>query len=87
MTYNPDTVFLPGETLKEMMEERSLSYTQLGHDSGIGKLSVMDICAGIAPITQEIAERLEKYFNVPAVFWLALESNYQQWLRNKNNGT
>lgn len=80
MTYRPDYVSPPGETLQETLEAQGLSQAQLAERSGRPKKTINEIIQGKASITPETAHQLELVLGVPASFWLARETKYRAWL-------
>jgi len=80
--YNPDYSTHPGETLAETMCELEISMSDLGFlmdcDSAVPR-AIVD-CK--APITREIAEKLESALNISADFWMAMQNNYDGIQKN-----
>ena len=74
--YNPDVISSPGDTLKEMLEERGETHERLVEQ--VGSVAVAKgILLGETPITEDIALQLEKVSYVPAKFWLLRERHYR----------
>ena len=78
--YLPDTVSAPGETLRDLLEEMSLSQAELATRMGRPKKTISEIINGKASITTETALQLEMVLGVPADFWNAREHNYRDYL-------
>ena len=77
--YNPDYVSPPGDTLREILEERRISRPVLAKLIGFPLFMVNEIIEGKYPISPEIARRLEKILVKPtAEFWLERERLYRQ---------
>ena len=67
----------PGEILRfEFMEPLKLSQKQLARDLAVPVARISELVHGRRSITADTALRLEKYFGVPAQFWLNLQSRY-----------
>ena len=80
LTYAPEEVSPPGETLRDLMEERSLSQAELSRRLGRPAQAINEIIAGKKEITEETALELERVLQVPAQFWLAREARYREHL-------
>ena len=78
--YVPDVVSPPGETLLEILEERSMSQAELAERTGRPKKTINKIIKGKAAITPETALQFERVLNTPASFWNQRERNYREWL-------
>lgn len=81
--YLPELVSPPGDTLLELLDERHMTQVQLAERTGRPKKTINEIIKGKAPITPETALQLERVLGVPASFWNARESHYQQHLARK----
>lgn len=73
----PSKVFPPGDTLQEVLDLRSLSSVDLGLPG------VEDVLRG-GPLTQELAQELERVLGIEATFWNNLEMAYQTYLETHN---
>jgi len=82
LSYNPDWVSPPGDTIVDITEERGLSLEGLAVSLGMVKKDFTQLIRGEAPITLEIASKLEQIFGVSAEFWIRLEANYQNRVEN-----
>lgn len=67
----------PGETLAELLEEKSMTQVELADRLGRPLKTINELVNGKAGITPDTAIQLERVFSLPAHFWLNLESNYQ----------
>ena len=76
--YNPEIVSLPGDTLREALEERSMAQSDLAVRLGKPTKLVNEIIKGKARITPETALKLETVLNIPASFWIARQSRYDE---------
>jgi antitoxin HigA-1 len=67
----------PGEILRcEFMEPLGISQNQLARDLDVPVARISELVHGRRSITADTALRLEKYFGVPAQFWLNLQSRH-----------
>ncbi len=73
----PDWASPPGDTLAEILDERSMTQTELAERLGISLKHVNRIIKGAASISAEVALGLEKVFGVPASFWMTREAHFQ----------
>src|SRR5688500_5032268 len=79
-SYAPTDVSVPGETLREILEERGISQADLAIRMGRPQKTISEITNGKAAITTDTALELELVLGVPASFWLAREARYREWL-------
>src|SRR5665213_2135837 len=79
-SYSPDDVSPPGETLKELLEERGVSQVDLALRMGRPQKTLSEIINGKAAITTSTALELELVLGVPAAFWLRREAVYREAL-------
>ena len=77
-TFEPDYNIPPGATLKEALEDRGLTQSDLCLRTGLAEKTVSQIINGIAPISYETAEKLEFATGIPATFWNQRELTYRQ---------
>ncbi|MDP3204235.1 MAG: helix-turn-helix domain-containing protein [Hydrogenophaga sp.] len=78
--YSPTEVSPPGDTLRDLIEERALSQAELARRLGRPAQTVNEIVAGKKEITEDTALELERVLEVPAHFWLAREARYREYL-------
>ncbi|WP_420625603.1 ImmA/IrrE family metallo-endopeptidase [Candidatus Poriferisodalis sp.] len=78
--YEPDTVFPPGDTLAEWLDERGMTQAELAARTGLSTKHVNQIVKGVAPVTPETALGLESVTRVPAHLWNSLEVSYRSYL-------
>jgi HTH-type transcriptional regulator / antitoxin HigA len=78
--YVPDTVSSPGETLREILEERGMSQAEFAARTGCPKKTINEIIRGKTAITPETAIQFERVLRPPARFWNQRESNYREGL-------
>ena len=74
----PDVAILPGEYLAEEIEARGISQKELARRMGRPLNAINEIINGKKAITAETALQLEAVMTeIPARFWLNLETDYQ----------
>jgi len=81
--YRPDIVSAPGETLLEMLEERSMTQAELAARTGRPEKTINEIVKGKAAITPDTALQFERVFGTPATFWLDRERLYQEYMARR----
>ena len=74
----PDVAIPPGEYLAEEIEARKISQKELARQMGRPANAINEIINGKKAITAETALQLEAVMpEIPARFWLNLETDYQ----------
>jgi HTH-type transcriptional regulator / antitoxin HigA len=74
----PDIAIPPGEYLAEEIEARSISQKELAKRMGRPLNAINEIINGKKTITAETALQLEEVMpEIPARFWLNLETDFQ----------
>jgi thymidylate synthase (FAD) len=77
--YYPDKVTHPGETLREMLADYEMTVGDLAQYSGIDFDTINAIAEARAPITPEIATKLNLVFlGIPVQFWINRQSRYDE---------
>ena len=66
----------PGRLLRRELKARDLSANRLALDLAVPSGRITDILNGRRSITADTAVRLGRYFGNSAQFWLALQSQY-----------
>lgn len=66
----------PGRFLAELLQELSVSQTQLSRAIGVSALRVSHVVNGKRPVTAEMALRLSRFFGQTPQYWLNLQSRY-----------
>ena len=67
-TYEPSSVSQPGQTLKDILNERGITQSELATRMGRPEKTISEIVHGKAAITAETAIQLEYVLEVPASF-------------------
>lgn len=78
--YEPDYAVASGRTLQETIDSLGVGRQELAVRTGLALMHVNRIIEGVAPITSEIATRLERATGVPSRMWNNLETNYRDLL-------
>lgn len=74
----PDVAIPPGEYLAEEIEAREISQKELARRMGRPANAINEIINGKKSITADTALQLEEVMpEIPASFWLNLETGYQ----------
>lgn len=85
--YVPEIVSPPGETLRELMQERGITHTLMMMRLDMRPEAFEKLLQGKAPLTDYIAEQLAeaggKIGWPDAKFWKAREKNYRESLKRK----
>ena len=68
----------PGETLKEVMGNLSMSTKELYDRTGYSEDFINQVLAGSKDIRVEFAEKLESAVGIPSSFWVSLQYIYDK---------
>ena len=82
-SYIPNFVSPPGDTLLEIINDRSISQADLARRMGRPKKTINEIIQGKTSITSETALQLEKVLGASAGFWLNRQKHYDEYLAKK----
>ena len=83
-----DLAIHPGESLAEELEFRGTSVDELAAQSGLSAQLLDKIVRGEKPITATVARTLAAFLEIPAQFWLNLQTKYDLTVsRNKRTGS
>jgi addiction module HigA family antidote len=66
----------PGRFLTELLQELSITQTQLARAIGVSAMRVSHVVNGKRPVTAEMALRLSRFFGQTPQYWLNLQSRY-----------
>jgi HTH-type transcriptional regulator/antitoxin HigA len=78
--FTPDWASPPGETILDLIEERSWTQTELARRLGYTEKHVSQLVNGKVPLSDDAALRLERVLGSSAAFWLARETQYREHL-------
>lgn len=68
----------PGETLKEMLEDREMTQRELAIRTDVTETHISNIVNCLKPISVSFAKKLEYALGVDASFWINLQANYDK---------
>lgn len=71
-----DLIIHPGETIKELLEEKEMTQEELAIRTEYSAKHVSEVISGKKDISSRFANALEYVFNIPAEFWINLQGNY-----------
>ncbi len=77
--YAPEEISPPGETLRDLLEEKGITQAELATRMGRPRKTIHEIIAGKAAITHETALQLGLVTGVAAGFWNARERRYRSY--------
>lgn len=77
---SPELIIHPGETLKEIIEDREMSQNELAKRTGNSAKHISDVVNCLKPISVNFAKKLEYALNIEASFFNNLQSNYSEAL-------
>jgi HTH-type transcriptional regulator/antitoxin HigA len=67
----------PGETLRELIEEKGISQRELARRADLSPKHVNKLLQGLVPLSADVAMRLERVTGTPARVWNRLEADYR----------
>lgn len=76
--YMPNEVSAPGESLADLLEDLGMTQAELAKRVDYTEKGIREIIRGLAPITPELALKLEMVFGTPAHFWNERQAQYQE---------
>lgn len=76
----PDIAIHPGETLKEVLDERGMSNKELALRTSKPERTISRVLNGKSGLTSEMAIAFEKVLELPATFWMNLQRDYDETL-------
>ena len=79
--FRPNWASAPGNTICNVLEERGIPLERFAAELQLSCDVVNDLIGGGQPITQDIADGLERYLGATATFWLTRDSQYRQQLK------
>ena len=75
-----EMIIHPGETLKEILEERDMSQKELSLRTGFSGKHISTVLNGENNISVSFAKKLEYALNIDAEFWMNLQNQYDKEL-------
>lgn len=79
-TFEPNWVSKPGDTIKDCMDEKNLSYPEMAMKMRWSVREVKDLVNAKIKIDSKVAEQLSEIFNVSKQFWINREQHYRDGL-------
>ena len=73
-----DFIIHPGETIKEVLEEKQMSQEELAIRTGFSPKHVSEVVNGKKGISPSFAKSLEYVFGMPSSFWINLQGIYDK---------
>src|SRR5258707_15254225 len=70
----------PGETLRELLEEKGISQRDLARRADLSPKHVNKLLQGLVPLSADVAKRLERVTGTPDRIWNRLEADYRSAL-------
>lgn len=86
-TVTLDIAFHPGETLKEKLEEMSMSVHDFAETSKVPEVMIQDIINGDVSVSSEIAIAFEQVTQIPAHMWIKMQHSYDDYFLAKKRST
>lgn len=78
--YRPDSVSTPGDTLAEVLIDRSMDIEDLSRLIPCSPIIIDAIIYDGHEITPHMAYRLDRILGIPKSFWIAREQQYRDYL-------
>ena len=69
-------LLIPGDVLKELLEEYQINITRLANYIGLSVSAVRQIVNNKAKVSLHIAKRLSKYFSTDVEYWINMQHAY-----------
>lgn len=77
---SPDLIIHPGETLREILEDREMSQKELAIRTGMTEKHISTVVKCQKNISVAFAKKLEYALGIDASFWINLQANYDREL-------
>lgn len=75
--FKPDWVSPPGDTMRDILEERGLDSEWFGREMGLSSGETDALLRGDACVTPTMAERLAEVLGSTAQFWVTREAHFR----------
>ena len=83
--YKPDYASCPGETIKDILEERGVTKKEFAKTIDLPLETVNKLIKSKLVITAEISLKLKQALGVSTNFWNNKDRSYQEYLTRKQN--
>ena len=77
MSFDPDWISPPGDTIADLLDERSWTQAEFAVRLGTSRKFVNQLVSGGASINEATALRLERVLGSTTRFWLSREADYR----------
>ena len=77
-----EMIIHPGETLKEVLENKNMSQKELVLRTGVSAKYISSVLRGKKNISASFAKKLEYALNIEAEFWVNLQNSYDKEIWN-----
>jgi len=81
--FEPDYAVHPGETLKELLDEKGISPREFAVRVGKPEKTISQILHGKSAVTPEMAVQFENVLHLPASFWMKKQASYDEYRARK----
>ena len=85
--YFPQTIFHPGKTLEEKLDEMGMGPKEFAIRTGKPEKTIIAILKGNSSITPDMAVLFENVVNIPAHFWINYQRAYDEYLAREKRKT
>lgn len=75
---SPDLIVHPGETIKEILEDKKINQEELAIRTGYSAKHISEIISGKKNISSSFANALEYALGIPTQFWINLQGIYDR---------
>ena len=76
----------PGELLREIIEDRGITQTELARAIGVSSMRISHIARETRPVTADIALRFGRAFGQSPEFWMGLQNAYDLKIAEREAG-
>lgn len=83
---DPDYAIPPGETVLEFLEEAEMTQREFALRANLSTKHLDQLIKGVAPLSPEVSEKLERVTGISARFWNRLEADYQSIRQRLKDG-
>lgn len=73
-----EMIIHPGETLREVLEDRKMTQSELALRTGVSPKHISTVLSGEKSISVSFAKKLEYALNIDADFWMNLQNAYDK---------
>lgn len=77
-TYSPDWISPPGDTIKDLLEEKGYELNKIAHDLNLTFEDMNKLIKGRLHIDELLGNKLAIYLGSTKQFWMCREKNYRE---------